>query len=650
MFKIKLSLFVISLVSIIVLITSCFNPRQDVLPDDQHLLLNNTSPYTRWWWFASEIQKKDIKEQLDWLKEMHFGGVEIAFIYPVNRDPKALRVPWLSAEWTELVSYTKSYCDSIGFGCDFTFGTLWPFGGTFVADSDRTKIFGDSSFKQPLRLSWTHPDTGNVIDHLSKGAFERYSSIMGKALEPALKGSKSALFCDSWEVETKKIWTNGFGDRFSENYGYKIEPFMDHLYDDKNAGPRYDYMKLVADYVLNNFYIPFNKKCHDLNAYSRVQCAGSPTDIISAYASADIPETESMLYNPSYSRIVASAAALAGKPIVSAETFTCLYGWPANFIRQEQTADLKLVADALYANGTSHIIWHGTPFNPVGIDTIFFYASVHVGKTGNLSKDLSEFNQYLGKVAGYMRKGDTYTDIAVYIPQEDAWIAGEYPLEKQLPWAWGEYEMRYINFQTDLIGYQPLWINKNFLDQGIVKNNELIINNLVFKALYIDVEYMDIDALSIILKLAREGLPVFLKKAPKQAGYTANPEFEQQLIKLKESPNVSSGLSNLNLPKPLIMGKDIPEFWCKKTEKELLIFFSHPLASNLTYPLSYGQAYCDSVFKKDIIINYNNKNIPLTLLFNPYQSILISVKSDGEIIFEDIVYLPPVPIMQKETH
>ena len=26
-------------------------------------------PYTRWWWFASEIQNEDIKYQLEWLKE-----------------------------------------------------------------------------------------------------------------------------------------------------------------------------------------------------------------------------------------------------------------------------------------------------------------------------------------------------------------------------------------------------------------------------------------------------------------------------------------------------------------------------------------------------------------------------------------------------
>jgi hypothetical protein len=193
---------------------------------------------------------------------------------------------------------------------DFTFGTLWPFGGTFVSDADRTKKWGDSTFMQPLRLSWTMPDTGNVLNHMDKGAFDRYATVMGRALSPALAGSQSSVFCDSWEVETKFLWTGGFDNKFQEKFGYDIKPFMDSIYSGDYGSQRYDYMKLIAEMVLNEFYIPFNKKCHEMGALSRVQCAGSPTDLMTAYASVDIPETEAMLYNPSYSKIVASAAAL----------------------------------------------------------------------------------------------------------------------------------------------------------------------------------------------------------------------------------------------------------------------------------------------------------------------------------------------------
>ena len=86
----------------------------------------SSKPCTRWWWFATEIKELDIKSQLDWAKENNFGGVEIAWVYPLYRyermyarnynrhypkDTTAQK--WLSPEWSEMVAFTKSYADSI---------------------------------------------------------------------------------------------------------------------------------------------------------------------------------------------------------------------------------------------------------------------------------------------------------------------------------------------------------------------------------------------------------------------------------------------------------------------------------------------------------------------------------------------------------
>jgi hypothetical protein len=38
----------------------------------------------------------------------------------------------------------------------------------------------------------------------------------------------------------------------------------------------------------------------------------------------DVPESEALLYEPTYSNIVASAAGLTGKKVVTSETFTCV--------------------------------------------------------------------------------------------------------------------------------------------------------------------------------------------------------------------------------------------------------------------------------------------------------------------------------------
>jgi hypothetical protein len=126
--------------------------------------------------------------------------------------------------------------------------------------------------------------------------------------------------------------------------------------------------------------------------------------------------------------------AFSGKPVVTSETFTCLYGWPRDHHSQEQTADLKMLADALFANGVNQIFWHGKPHNPAGQDTVKFYASVHVGQRGSLSKAIPAFNRYMEKTSKFMRQGKSFSRVAVYLPTEDSWVAGELPAEKQFIW------------------------------------------------------------------------------------------------------------------------------------------------------------------------------------------------------------------------
>jgi hypothetical protein len=636
-------IFALALMLAITFTSSCVKKSNDAQDGFSITAYDSGKPYTRWWWHAMKFTEADLRDQLVWLRDNGFGGVEISFIYPVNRDPDGERFEFLGEDWQRMVAYAKHCADSLGLGCDFTFGTLWPFGGTFVSDEDRTKRWGDSSYKQPLRLSWTHPDTGNVIDHLNRSAFERYADVMGEALAPALAGSQSALFCDSWEVHTKYIWTDGFEVMFQEKFGYDIIPFMDNIYEPENDGPRYDYMKLVAHLALNEFFIPFHERSRALGAISRAQCMGAPTDIIRAYAAMDVPETEAMLYEPNYSKIVASAAALANKPFVTSESFTCLYGWPADYIRKEQTADLKMVADALFANGVNQHIWHGTPFNPTGVDTIYFYATVHVGTKGSLTKEIPAFNDYLTKVSRAMQFGRAYSDIAVYLPLEDSWVDGILPEELQMPWSWGAYELRYEYFDGELNGFHPLWTNADFLSQGKVVDNKLLVNGLTFNALYVDVHHLDQESLEVILALAEQGLPVCLKRKPAQAGFMKDEQFEQLANRLISLPNVDEDFSQLITHRPLIEGENLPEFWCRSDGESAIIFLANPLYTGLKYPLAYGQSYQDSTIAQQVVINFNGISRQIELRFEPYQSLLLSIDKKNEINFMDITFVPKTP-------
>ncbi len=589
-------------------------------------------PYTRWWWFASKIDTMDIKYQLDWLKENGFGGVEIAWIYPLHGDSTAPRFEWLSGGWSNAVAFAKDYAESVSLGCDFTFGTLWPFGDSRVPEKYGSRSYNDTISEKTMRLTWEHPIRGRVINHLDSNALRNYSQRIGTALKPALEGSKSGIFVDSWEVDTRYIWTPGLDTAFRKRYGYDITDFIDSIYEPGYEDIYYDYMKLISEYVTEQFYRPFTNIARELGAFSRAQCGGAPADLLTAFSSVDVPETEAILYEPYFAKIPASAALLSSKNIVSAETFTCLYGWkgwpgPGPHQGEENVYDLKMLCDALFANGVNQIIWHGMPFNAEG-DTNMFYASVHTGPECAFEEDLPEFNAYMQKVSGYLRKGRLYSDVAVYLPYEDGLMGVEYPDSLQFPWVWGEYELRYIRTPDDLKGYSPAWINGYFLNKAKMEDNKLIVGDAEFKALYIDVEYIDLSSLKRIFELAATGFPVCLRNIPKQPGRFKDPEFKSLIKNITELENVSPDFSKIYDTPQLIGGADIPDFICRETDDDFFIFFSNPDSQDLKYPIGYEQSMTGKAYNYSIKLSFNGKSKKCDLRFAPHQSILLQVDKD----------------------
>ncbi|MEP6794193.1 MAG: hypothetical protein ABJB16_07695, partial [Saprospiraceae bacterium] len=85
--KLSLCIFFLSIACLISFI-SCDQTLSIAQRHGSTSFYSTSKPCTRWWWFATQINKKDIKYQLDWMKEMNFGGVEIAWIYPLYRYQK----------------------------------------------------------------------------------------------------------------------------------------------------------------------------------------------------------------------------------------------------------------------------------------------------------------------------------------------------------------------------------------------------------------------------------------------------------------------------------------------------------------------------------------------------------------------------------
>jgi hypothetical protein len=329
-------------------------------------MFSDARPYVRWWWFSGPLDTQAIDEQLDWLACHGFGGVEIAWVYPTKGAKPEDGPYFLDEQFQYYVKHAIKGCKKRNLGCDLTFGTLWPFSGTFIPEKYGTKTLTGEK-PQTVDRSWearyaSHP--ARVLDHLDAKALDWYASHLFKhGFEDFCRLAPLSLFCDSWEVETHNLGFEGFTEAFQARFGYEYNP-QDH-----STTQRFDYRSLISERVLSDFYQPFNAICHQRGATSRVQCHGAPTDMLSAYALVDIPETETLLFDPDFALLAASAAAMEQKQLVSSETFSCLYGWvpsPASppGLRTERIDDLRCVVDAQFAWGVNRVVWHGSPMKP----------------------------------------------------------------------------------------------------------------------------------------------------------------------------------------------------------------------------------------------------------------------------------------------
>jgi hypothetical protein len=617
---------------------------QEASPEAQYFN-RGSKPFARWWWLAGPFEREAIRDQLEWLNANGFGGVELAWLWPSWQSDAEPGVDWLSSEWSDLVAYAKQEADRLGLGCDFTFGSCWPFGGSVVRRGDAARTFHGFS-AQTLQGSWE--DQGGkplyVLNHLDRGALRHYATALLAAFAGALGGSKSALFCDSLEIDTRRLWDPKLWNQFAERFGYRLEGLEDQIDDD--AAIRYDYRTLIAEAIVSEFYEEFAEICRSAGAVSRVQCHGAPTDLLAAYAAVDIPESEAILFDPPFSRIVASAAALSGKPIVSAETFTCLYGFvtPTNlqpylYWHKEQVADLKLLADSLFAQGVNQIVWHGMPFNGRG-GRNEFYASVHVGPDAGFASDLPAFNAYLERVSSILKLGRPESRLAVYLPNEDNRRLDRIPEAERTPAANYRWEMRHVAVPREAEGYAPLWISSPFLRRAEIAGGRLCVGDCRFPALLIDVDWLDGDALAEIVRLAQAGLRVVLGRTPQSPGRHARADYQTLLDVLQACQTVSRRLDHAGVT-PLVTSDDLPPFWSRKSAQALYLFFAHPKVRELRYPMRYGQSLCRERVIQRVSVDSAGLSHAFDLVFEPYQSLLVRVSPTDGVQFMDIFYQPP---------
>ena len=594
-----------------------------------------SKPYIRWWWLTGPFVERDMVRQLDWIRDNGFGGVEIAWIAPHWLGWRPPPPRWLSAEWARLVVRAAEFAAERGLGCDLTFGSCWPFGGSHVRESEASQCFGGLSH-QRLRGSWEDADDAEclIVNHLSHEALEAYARQLLPAFVPAIQPGRTALFCDSLQLDTNGLWDDRLWDVFAGRFGYRLEPYAEQI--DSHPDVRYDYRKLIAETMTREFYAAFTELCHGVGAFSRVQCHGSPTDLLAAYSSVDIPESETLLFEPHFSRIAASAAVLSGKPVVSCETFTCMHGFShlADFRlyplwKNEDIHDLKLLADSVIANGVNQIVWHGMPFHTPG-DGIEFYAGTHVGPDSGFVASIPAFNRYLSDVCTVMQSGSPYTSLAVYLPNEDNWMEGRIPDDERTPGASHRWEMRHVRPPAETSGFHPVWVSCPFLQNAVVANKRMRIGECDFQALYVDCTWLDNESLHEISRLATEGLPVVLTKRPKQPGRRPAASYEERVEELLSLDNVVSGMPATGI-KPLIHGDPIPPYWARCVNQDVYVFLAHPAAGDIRFPMRRGQATEAAPVEIDLELTWGGHSKRITVELESHTSKVLVLNPKGQL-------------------
>lgn len=588
-------------------------------------MFSDARPYVRWWWFSGPLDNQAIDEQLDWLACHGFGGVEIAWVYPTKGAKPEDGPYFLDEQFQYYVKHAIKGCKKRNLGCDLTFGTLWPFSGTFIPEKHGTKTLTGEK-PQTVDRSWearyaSHP--ARVLDHLDAKALDWYAShLFEHGFEDFCRLAPLSLFCDSWEVETHNLGFKGFAEAFKARFGYEYNP-QDH-----STTQRFDYRSLISERVLSDFYQPFNAICHQRGATSRVQCHGAPTDMLSAYALVDIPETETLLFDPDFALLAASAAAMEQKQLVSSETFSCLYGWvpsPASppGLRTEKIDDLRCVADAQFAWGVNRVVWHGKPYETIK-NPNEFYATVHVGPNSALQPYLLPFNAYITKLSELLTQGETESRLSILLPLEDQWMRDELPHNKKKPSSNYWWELQELKVPEALLPYRPLWFSARWVKDLVFEQGKLHYKGRTIDALLCISEWMEYEILASLLHLKAQGAPIHFSTIPKEPGSITHSSFETLTNTIHTDFPV-------NL-RPMLKTSQPLDFWCRKLEERYILFVSHPHMRNLRYPLPYDYASTLEPIHLDAVFSTRQSSYALTLDFPKCGSLAFEIDDRSKLV------------------
>lgn len=296
------------------------------------------------------------------------------------------------------------------------------------------------------RLSIAQPEAdGLSIGWLdSRGVetqFENIGSILlneAKEVDFQLK-----FFCDDSFEDGFPNWTASILEYFKHYRGYDALPYLPvlagYIVENASVSDRFlhDYRKTVADCMADNHYKRFAELCHGNGLLVQNESAGPSRsgtmcmDGLKNLGRSDLPAGEFWLgikhdeeggldlpYGQSrlergqnkVTKMVASAAHIYGKNLVTAESYTTYRHW------MDCPASLKQATDRAFCEGVNRLMIHtSTATRPEdGLPGYEYYAGTHFNPNVTWWDLSTDFLAYIGRCQYLLRKGKFVADVLFY--------------------------------------------------------------------------------------------------------------------------------------------------------------------------------------------------------------------------------------------
>lgn len=263
---------------------------------------------------------------------------------------------------------------------------------------------------------------GDVIDHFSGEAIDRYLQKFDEAFRGRDVSGIRYYFNDSYEVDDARgnsDWTPEFFDEFLARRGYDLRPHMAELLGvagDKDVQDRvvFDYRETIGELLREKYSVRWQQWAARQGKGIRNQAHGSPANIMDLYGVSDVPETEGRSIIGM--KTASSAAHVTDKPLTSAEACT----WLGEHYHST-LGDVKTAVDTYFLSGVNHIFYHGTCLSPDDAPWPgwLFYAAVHFQPTNPFWKDFGAFNAYVARCQSFLQAGRPDSDILLFFDATD---------------------------------------------------------------------------------------------------------------------------------------------------------------------------------------------------------------------------------------